>query len=205
MLSPSEAWPVVQEAILVFRANVPDMAKARHALARVLRDDAWRCYDAPTGGRCAYDSFASWVTNDVPQGLHTTVENLWEIALGDTELTDLLDGALGNRQGERTDIVNNINGVSSPSISRPQGTSKRQALRKLRTEADRGNEKAAELHSEVLADRISAHAAMVKAGFRTKTISVPVSKPERVAAYLRKHMPREAILRLVELLTKEDE
>ena len=45
---------------------------------------------------------------------------------------------------------------------------------------------------------------MVQAGFRPKTISVPISKPERVAAYLRKHMPREAILRLVELLTKED-
>ena len=62
-----------------------------------------------------------------------------------------------------------------------------------------------EVGVEVLADRLSAHAAMVKAGFRPKTISVPVGRPERVAAYLRKHMPKDALARLIELLTKEDQ
>lgn len=202
MLSPSEAWPVVQEAILVFRANVPDMAKARQALAEVLKTGAWRSYDSPTGAKCSYDDFAAWVAAPVPLGLHTTIDNLWEIAKGDKGLLDAIDTALaeGKRQGSRRDLVNNINEVTE----RPQGTTKRQALRKLRTEADRGNEKAAELHADVLADRITAHAAMVQAGFRPKTISVPISKPERVAAYLRKHMPREALVRLVELLNEQE-
>ena len=45
---------------------------------------------------------------------------------------------------------------------------------------------------------------MVQAGFREKTVSVPVGKPERIAKYLRKHMPREALRRLAELLTQEE-
>jgi hypothetical protein len=213
MLSPSEAWPVVQEAILVFRANVPDMAKARQALAEVLKTGAWRSYDSPTGAKCIYDDFAVWVAAPVPLGLHTTVDNLWEIAKGDAGLLGALDEALRNPPGgdrRSADFkIDNIR-LETPGDERPQrapnpgGTAKRQALRKLRKEADSGNEKAAELHAEVLAGRITAHAAMVQAGFRPKTISVPVSKPERVAAYLRKHMPRESLLRLAELLTKED-
>jgi hypothetical protein len=205
MLSPSEAWPVVQEAILVFRANVPDMAKARQALAEVLKTGAWRSYDSPTGAKCSYDDFAAWITAPVPLGLHTSVENLWEIAKGDTGLLDALDRALRNPHGgDHTSAKSNVSNINVASEERPVGTTKRQALRRLRTEADRGNEKAAELHAEVLADRISAHAAMVQAGFREKTVSVPVGKPERVAAYLRKHMPREALSRLIELLSKED-
>lgn len=79
------------------------------------------------------------------------------------------------------------------------------ALRKLRSEAQHGNERAASLHAKVLAGEISANAAMIQAGFRPRMISVPIGRPERVAAYLRRHMPREALARLVSLLSDDQD
>lgn len=43
------------------------------------------------------------------------------------------------------------------------------------------------------------HAAMIRAGYRPKTISVPVSRPDRIAASLLRHMTPEALARLAEL------
>ena len=71
----------------------------------------------------------------------------------DTEALDLLDQAMKGRQGERTDLVDIINEV------RPNGTSRDQALRRLRKDRP-------DLHAKVLAGELSAHRAMVEAGFR---------------------------------------
>lgn len=173
-------------------------------LKRVLAEESWREFVTKRDEHVRHERFADFVAARPLKGLGADMDLVCRVIEHDKEALDLLDQALakGNRQGERKDLVNNINEVAAP--RRPQGTSQRQALRKLRAEADRGNEKAAELHAEVLADRISAHAAMVQAGFREKTVSVPVGKPERIAKYLRKHMPREALRRLAELLTQEE-
>jgi hypothetical protein len=167
-------------------------------LKRVLAEQSWREFVTKRDEHVQHERFADFVTARPLRGLGSDLALVRRIVADDKETLDLLDQALQGRQGQRTDLVNNINEV------RPQGTSQTQALRRLRTEAGRGNQQAAELHAEVLAGSLSAHAAMVTAGFRPKTISVPVGRPERVAAYLRKHMPREALTRLVELLTKED-
>lgn len=76
----------------------------------------------------------------------------------------MLDDALRGRQGERTDLVDNIN-----KVNRPDGTSKDRALRKLRTDAP-------ELHEKVLAGELTPHAAMVQAGFRHRTFTDELHK-----------------------------
>lgn len=172
-------------------SDVPDLLK------RVLREDAWRQFVTRRGEHVQHERFSGFVTTPPLKGLGADIDLVRRVVAADKEALDLLDRALQNPAHVHTD-VNNIN------VSRPQGTSRTQALRRLRKEADSGNVRAAELHADVLANRVSAHAAMVDAGFRPKTVSIPVSRPERVAAYLRKHMPREALARLVELLTKEE-
>jgi hypothetical protein len=170
-------------------------------LKRLLEEEAWREFVTRRGELVRHERFTGFVTTPPLQGLGADVDLVRRVIEHDKEALDLLDQALQNPHGgNHTSPQSKDNNVTLA----PQGNSRAKALRKLRTEADNGNGKAAELHAEVLAERISAHAAMVQAGFRPKTISVPVSKPERVAAYLRKHMPRESLLRLVELLTKED-
>lgn len=50
----------------------------------------------------------------------------------------------------------------------------------------------------------SAHAAAIEAGIAPRTQTIRIDDPESVARTLRKHMPREALRRLAELLAAED-
>ena len=189
-LEPAEAWPIVQDAILAFRAKVPDMAYARHALAKVLSTGAWSRYDSPTGKRVLYEDFAEWVTRPVPTGLETSVENLWEIAKGDRELTKELqkaglpdlakNGAIGN--GRSVDNVKATQG----------GNSETYIIRRLK----RDHPDLAEL---VLDGKETARAAGIAAGFIKPTITVPID-PDRLAPILRKKLDPAALDRLRELL-----
>jgi len=167
-------------------------------LKRVLAEESWREFVTKRGEHVRHERFADFVTALPLKGLGSDVALVRRIVADDPETLDLLDQALQNPVGHPTSIGNNV-------PSRPEGNTQAKALRRLRSEAEHGDEQAAELHAEVLAGNISAHAAMVKAGYRPKTISIPIGRPERVAAYLRKHMPREALARLIELLTKEDQ
>lgn len=162
-------------------------------LKRVLLEEAWREF-LPRGRAepVRHERFADFVAAQPVEGIGSDVTLVRRVIADDTEALDLLDQALEGRQGERTDIVNNINDV------RPQGTSKNQALRKLRKDAP-------ELHADVLAGNLTPHAAMVKAGFRPKTVSVPVTRPEAVATSLRKHMSADDIAKLIAALTGEND
>jgi len=183
------------------RGGSESLGQVPGLLCRVLEEEAWRHFTTALGKEVVHVRLADFITKPPLDGLGASVDLVKKIIAEDARALDLLDQELQNpRGGDHTSAQSKDNNV----ILAPQGNGRAKALRKLRTEAERGNEKAAELHAEVLADRLSAHAAMIQAGFRPKTISIPISKPERVAAYLRKHMPRESLLRLVELLTKED-
>ena len=97
--------------------------------------------------------------------------------------------------GDRRSSDFNVDNVH---VERPSGNGQSAALRRLRKDAP-------ELHAEVLAGHISPHAAMIRAGFRRRTGTVRYDDAESAARTLRKHMPREALARLAELLTKEGE
>lgn len=103
----------------------------------------------------------------------------------DKEALDLLDQALQNPPGTHTG-VDNIH-------ARPNGTSEAAALRRLRKDKP-------ELHADVLAGRLTAHGAMVKAGFRPRTLTVPLGRPDSVAQTLIKHMEPSELVALVRLL-----
>lgn len=58
---------------------------------------------------------------------------------------------------------------------------------------------APELHARVLAGEITAHAAMVEAGFRRRTITVPVDI-DKVALAITRHFSPQDVRRLAERL-----
>lgn len=68
------------------------------------------------------------------------------------------------------------------------------ALRRLREDAPA-------LHTKVVAGELSTNAAMVQAGFRPRTISIPVSRPESAAKTLRSKLSKEELVELVNLLS----
>lgn len=81
--------------------------------------------------------------------------------------------ALRRLRDQRADVhVDNIH-------TRPTGTSVDSALRRLRSQRT-------DLHTRVLAGELSPHAAAVEAGFRRKTITLPLD-PEAAARTLLRH------------------
>ena len=161
----------------------------------VLREEAWREFVTPRGELVRHDRFIDFVATPPTKGLGASVDLLKRLVAQDAETADLLDQALqGKHGGDRiSECASNVDVIN---VARPTGTAKAAALRRLRKDKP-------ELHAEVIAGRLSAHAAMVQAGFRPKTVSVPVSQPDSIAASLRRHLSPDDIARLIKLLLKE--
>lgn len=167
-------------------SNVPVLLK------RLLAEEWWREFETVRGEVVRHERFEEFVAAPPLKGLGSEISLIKRIVADDPEAVDLLDRVLQRQVGRPREAVDNINN----SEGRPSGNSQARALRRLRKDAP-------ELHAEVIAGRLSAHAAMVKAGFRTRTISVPVEHPDRVAAALRRHMTQEQLEELVRHLTDD--
>ena len=170
------------------------LADAPALLKRVLAEEAWKTFVTRRGELVEHERFADFVTTPPTAGIGATVELVRRIVADDKEALDLLDQALkeSSKQGERTDIFDNVQEVCAPT-----GNSESAALRRLRKDVP-------ELHAEVLAGNLSAHAAMVRAGFRPKTFTVRADSADSTARTLRKHMSPDALARLASLLTEDD-
>jgi hypothetical protein len=79
------------------------------------------------------------------EGLGTDMATLRRLCHDDKEALDLLDKAVTSRQGQRTDLVNNVNDVEPE--ARPMGNSAACALRALRAH------RREDLHKRVLLGR----------------------------------------------------
>jgi hypothetical protein len=94
------------------------------------------------------------------EGLGSDVKTIQRMCSDDDETLDLIDVAIANPHGVHRDI-DNIN------ITQPNGTSRQNALRSLRKNAPL-------IHKEVISGKLSAHAGMIKAGLRRRTVTIPV-------------------------------
>lgn len=171
-----------------------DMDAVRTRLRWVLEDELWREFLTPNGNRMVNGSFAEFVTAPMWQGLDSTIETVRTIAGGDIELLDLLDQALqqepGNPTGrnQHSPDRGNVNNVNSSS-QRPVGNTETAALRRLRKDQP-------DLHAQVLAGELSAHAAMVQAGYRPRTITIRTDNAASIARTLRKHLTPDVLTEL---------
>lgn len=138
-----------------------------------------------------FDRFEQFVATDPLEGLGADVPTLRRLCGDDPAALDALDRATGHNQGERTDLLNNIQEVREPA---PAGTSLARALRRLRNDRP-------DLHARVLARELSPHGAMVEAGFRPKTATVPLEVPD-LARAIRRRLTPDQIAELVALLTE---
>lgn len=146
------------------------LAEGKHGLdavpkliKRIIRDELWRSfYCKPVLAQIEFATFEKYVVDDLPTGLGTTVQMLKNICRDDDEALSLIDKATQRKAGdwnthpEPDVIVDNVN-----NNIRPTGNTKDAALRRLRKDR-------ADLHEKVIAGEISAHAAMIDAGFRKK-------------------------------------
>ena len=149
---------------------VPDL------LRRVLLEDAWREFETKLGVISRPMTFEEFVVTPPLRGLGASVALVRRIVADDIEVTDLLDQALRQPVGAN---------VGSDNVTtRGDGNNRAGALRRLRDQQP-------ELHTAVLAGELSPHAAMVQAGYRPRTVTVPIDDDQRLAAALRRHLDPE--------------
>lgn len=162
-------------------SNVADSLKA------IIRDGSWQDFVTKLGKQVHHERFVDFVTTPPLDGLGTDVRTLSRIVADDPEAPSLLDEAVRNPRGVHAG--NNVPG-------RPEGNSRAKALRRLRDQRP-------DLHDEVIAGHLSAHAAAVRAGFRPPTFTVRADDPLAAARVIRKHMTAEQLSTLARLLTEE--
>jgi hypothetical protein len=157
-------------------------------LKRIIREEMWRQRIEPRSGRSLgpFETFAEFVERPPDEGgLGSSKKQLEGLCVDDVEARSELDRAYQNRPSVHAG--NNIPG-------RPEGTSEAKGLRRLRKDRP-------DLHAEVLAGRLTAHGAMVKAGFRPKTFTVR-PEPMSAARTLRKHMSSDDLALLAKLIAE---
>lgn len=166
--------------------EVPDL------VIRVVNDDLWREFTTKMHNHIVHESFESFVEAEPLAGIGTTMTTLRRICTGNVAALDALDRAV-----QRPKHLNrgraDRNNVTDPAYH-PEGNAADKALRRLRKDRP-------DLHAEVLAGNLSAHAAMVNAGFRPRTLSVRLDDPERTARSLRRNASPEFLAALREALS----
>jgi len=189
-----ESGLVVQSLGSAIRHGSDRLGSVPGLMKRVLQEGMWREFVTPMGEVVTYERIEPFVTTPPTKGLGADLKLVQRLLQDDKEALDLWDQALqrpAHRPEKAEETHNNVQG------SAPVGNTEARALRKLRSDAPN-------LHSEVLAGNLSAHAAMVKAGFRKRTLTVPID-PARAAATLKRHFDKDQLIELLEHLSEVDD
>lgn len=155
-------------------------------LIKVVEGDIWREFTTKMGERARHESFESFVTTPPLAGIGTTVDMLRRCCGGDPAALDALDRVTAIKPGQHRQATSNRS-------SSRQGTTTEQALRRLRKDRP-------DLHQKVLAGELTANKAMITAGFRHPTATIPLDDPERIAATLRRRLTDNQLAQLRQAL-----
>ncbi len=194
-----ERGAVVNSAAQAMSSGLQDLETFPLLIIRIIDEEMWRQRAIPQRRwelSREFTSFKEFVESPPLDGLNTRLDILKDLCKGNTVAIDAIDRAGqrpngGDRRTSETIRVNIVN--SDP---RPMGNTQAQAIRRLRDQRP-------DLHSRVLAQELSAHAAMVEAGFRERVVQVPVANPERAARALQRAMEPEVLRQLISILRKE--
>lgn len=154
--------------------TVPEMLKS------VIEHEIWRQRVVEeTGELVRFESFEDFVTAPPLEGLGASVRQLKQLCQDDKEARDALVSATVGEHGTNQ-YTKPKSGEDNHNITHHStGTSTDYALRKLRRDRP-------DLHEKVLEGRLSPNRAMIQAGFREKTFTVPENL-DKAARVLAKH------------------
>jgi hypothetical protein len=171
--------------------DVPALVK------RVIKENLWQeRYVQKTKERICFSDFIEFVRTPPPEGLGTTLKTIQKLCSSDITAIDLLDRIQKKKRGgdrRSRKFQEEIIKVDNTKLERPSGTSRQYALRRLRQNKP-------DLYQKVLLSEISAHQAMIKAGFRKKHIYI-TEDITQTGQILLKNFNNEEIRRLIKYLS----
>ena len=160
-------------------------------IERIIDEEMWRQRAIPQKEwrmSLEFNSFVEFVKAKPLDGLGTTVKTLENLCRDRLEILEKIRDASVPTVG-----TNQYSEGSDNITTREGGTSRADTLRRLRKDRP-------DLHARVLAGELSAHAAAIEAGFRHRTLTVPIDDPDRLAVTLLRRLDYVAIQRVIELL-----
>ena len=178
--------------------DIPGLVK------RIIGGEMWKeLLVKETGEVVNFKSFIDFVTTQPPEGLGTTLDTIKRLGSHDNEMLAAVDGATKRKPGDWIPNPNGIGGkshktiddvsiVNNNNIDRPVGNTRQAGLRRLAKDRP-------DLHTRILSHQISVNAAMVEAGFRPKTLTIPID-PKRAAQVIKRQFSQDQIDQLVKLL-----
>lgn len=171
------------------------LVNAPGLLRRIIDENMWqKYYDEFTKEEYMHENFMSFITSKPREGLGETVENIIKICRDDKYVLDKIDELTQRPNGgDRKTEEYKISLYNIQTDNAPTGTSTQSALRRLRKDRP-------DLHEQVINNKLTAHAAMIQAGFRKKTVTVPVDNVDKCVEYIKKYF---TIAEIMEALKKE--
>ncbi|WP_309117555.1 hypothetical protein [Saccharothrix sp.] len=168
-------------------------------LRRVLEEQAWREFETVRGEHVTHADFLDFVTTPPLKGLGATVDLVRRLIADDQTALDLLNEALDGSKDDprRSPVPQGGSEMPEGGVTLSVSATQAAALRRLSRDAP-------ELHQQVIAGHLSANAAMIQAGFRARTVSIPISRPESAARALRRKLNADELAQLIKLLSEED-
>ena len=149
------------DALITFMADLKYVQEIPDIIKSTIRSNAWKEFKLDNGVHAKHETFESFVTTAPLEGLGTNVRHIKNICRDDAEALDAIDRVMmreaGDGKNQHTKCLDN--NVNEAKESRPTGNTRSAALRRLRKDRP-------DLHAKVIAGELSAHRAMVEAGFR---------------------------------------
>ena len=171
-------------------------------LRQVLEGDTWRHFTTMRDEEVRYEDFSDFIRTPPLKGLGATENLIRRLLADDIATLCLLDQALARPAGrppalERpSDAEEPQENVSNRHDSRPAGTTRAAGPRRLRHHAP-------ELLPRVESGELSVHGALVQAGLRSRTVSVPVTDPSKTAQILLRSLHASDLAQLIGILTQD--
>jgi hypothetical protein len=145
-------------------------------LGLVIKQNLWRgCLDKKGQPFPTFEAFANY---KLWWGLESSIDDLLAFCRKAPDVQALIRAEVGAVAAHGANQHTQVGGDIIPSSSQ-RGTSATHTLRRLKRDAP-------ELAAKVVAGKLTANAAAIEAGFRLRTISVPLD-PVRAAVALKRH------------------
>lgn len=125
-------------------------------IKRIIKEELWRERKVETGEIVKLKSFRELITAKPYAGWDTDPAKIEAVIRDDPEVLTLWEKEMQVGKGTRTDLVDNINHVRAS-----KGTSRAYTASRLKRDRP-------DLFAKVVAGKLSANAAAIKAGFRKK-------------------------------------
>ncbi len=170
-------------------------------IERVIRDHMWQeRIDRHTGNVERFATFDEFVEARPSRGLGTTVDKLLKLCEDRQDVVSLIEQVTQRARGNPTGVNQYNSGIgysvtNSTKPRRAHGNDLLTSHRRLRKDRP-------DLHQRVINGELSANAAMIEAGFRKRTFTLP-DDPVAAARTVRQHFDADELATFIHALLEE--